>query len=80
MASSAGVGARRMPGWVELLATRQHGDQKRRARAPADVARQVGQAADVVVLVHGNAGIRKRVDGDEQERQPRAWNTRSIAT
>src|SRR5665213_3022621 len=56
---------------VVLRPSRQHGRDQRRSRGPADIARQVHNAGDVVRLLARHAYIADRVDRDEQERQPR---------
>ena len=48
----------------------EHGGHERRAGRAANVARQVGQAGDVVAFALFHAHIGERVDGDEQEREP----------
>ena len=52
-----------------LSKARQQGSDKADADAPAQIAHQRGEAADLVVLLLGNAGVTQRIDGDEEERQ-----------
>ena len=52
---------------VELSAAGEDGDEEGGAAAAADVAGEIHEAGDVVVLLAGDVGVGEGVDGDEEE-------------
>ena len=63
-------------GLMDLRAACEEGRQHCRAHAAAEIAGEVGEAGDLVVLVARHADVIERADRDEDEGQTETWSRR----